>query len=136
MENTIINSQDRIRLHTIQGINEKIDRETMDNVLAFKKLPKDKRVEISRRIEELNQEWDVDRVVMTNFAVVGGTTILRSLWKKKALGALAIQMSFLLYYAVKGWCPPLPIFRKLGFRTKSEIEREKNELVKILEAPL
>jgi hypothetical protein len=28
-------------------------------------------------------------------------------------------------HAVQGWCPPVPVLRKMGIRTRSEIDREK-----------
>lgn len=35
------------------------------------------------------------------------------------------MLSFLLLHATQGWCPPLPLFRRLGVRTRGEIEKEK-----------
>jgi hypothetical protein len=35
---------------------------------------------------------------------------------------------FLLQHALQGWCPPLPVFRRLGFRTASEIDYERYAL--------
>jgi hypothetical protein len=32
---------------------------------------------------------------------------------------------FLLQHAVSGWCPPIPLLRRLGVRTRSELDREK-----------
>jgi hypothetical protein len=32
---------------------------------------------------------------------------------------------FLLQHAVSGWCPPIPLLRRLGIRTRSELDREK-----------
>ena len=37
-------------------------------------------------------------------------------------------MSFLAQHSVQGWCPPMPLFRKMGVRTRQEIEREKYAL--------
>jgi hypothetical protein len=34
----------------------------------------------------------------------------------------------LLQHAVQGWCPPIPILRRLGFRTADEINRERYAL--------
>ena len=34
-------------------------------------------------------------------------------------------MGFLFQHAVTGWCPPVPVMRRLGVRTRSEIDREK-----------
>lgn len=35
---------------------------------------------------------------------------------------------FLLQHAVQGWCPPMPVFRRLGVRTATEIEEERYAL--------
>ncbi len=35
---------------------------------------------------------------------------------------------FLLQHAVQGWCPPLPIFRRHGVRTQTEIDYERYAL--------
>jgi hypothetical protein len=40
----------------------------------------------------------------------------------------AVIGAFLLQHAVQGWCPPLPVFRQLGFRTASEIDYERYAL--------
>ena len=39
-----------------------------------------------------------------------------------------VVSGFLLQHAIQGWCPPLPVFRKLGFRTRAEIEQERYAL--------
>ena len=36
--------------------------------------------------------------------------------------------AFLLQHAVQGWCPPVPLLRRLGFRTEAEINRERYAL--------
>ncbi|CAN5323809.1 hypothetical protein BH23VER1_BH23VER1_13700 [soil metagenome] len=36
--------------------------------------------------------------------------------------------AFLLQHAVQGWCPPLPLIRRLGVRTQREIEEERMAL--------
>lgn len=35
---------------------------------------------------------------------------------------------FLFQHAIQGWCPPLPILRRLGFRTAEEINQERYAL--------
>jgi hypothetical protein len=35
---------------------------------------------------------------------------------------------FLLQHAVQGWCPPIIWFRRLGVRTSTEIDHERNAL--------
>jgi hypothetical protein len=39
-----------------------------------------------------------------------------------------LGLAFFLQHAIQGWCPPLPAFRMLGFRTKKEIEKERYAL--------
>jgi hypothetical protein len=36
--------------------------------------------------------------------------------------------TFLLQHGLQGWCPPLPLFRLLGVRTKEEIKEERYAL--------
>jgi hypothetical protein len=36
-----------------------------------------------------------------------------------------IVQGFFLQHAIQGWCPPLPVLRRLGFRTVQEIEEER-----------
>ena len=40
----------------------------------------------------------------------------------------ALVAGFLLQHAVQGWCPPVPLFRRLGVRTQAEIDEEKYAL--------
>ena len=37
----------------------------------------------------------------------------------------ALVTLFLFQHAIQGWCPPVPILRRLGFRTSYEIEEER-----------
>ena len=56
-------------------------------------------------------------------ALVGLT--LGLLVNRKWLALTAITSGFLAQHTIQGWCPPLPLFRKLGYRTRKEIEKEK-----------
>jgi hypothetical protein len=40
----------------------------------------------------------------------------------------AVVLSFLPLHAIEGWCPPVPILRRLGIRTREEIDRERYAL--------
>jgi hypothetical protein len=35
-----------------------------------------------------------------------------------------IASTFLLQYAIQGWCPPIYLLRRFGFRTRQEINLE------------
>lgn len=84
---------------------------------------------IDARIEELDREWDIERTLEMNaaaFALTG--TILGALVNRKWLVLPAVVAAFLAQHAVQGWCPPLAILRRMGIRTRPEIDREKYAL--------
>ncbi len=85
--------------------------------------------EISRRIKELDQEWDIERVLETlasSFSLTG--IVLGSTVDKRWFLFPTIVLSFLLLHAIQGWCPPIPALRRLGIRTREEIDRERYAL--------
>ena len=47
---------------------------------------------------------------------------------KRWLALPALVTAFPFQHAIQGWCPPLPIPRRPGFRTASEIEQERQAL--------
>ena len=63
---------------------------------------------------------------LPSLAVIGlalGATVSRKWFIFPAAVA-----GFLLQHAVQGWCPPLPVFRRLGVRTQTEIDEERHAL--------
>ncbi|WP_343217042.1 hypothetical protein [Hymenobacter profundi] len=84
---------------------------------------------LEKRIEELDQEWDLDRVLMANASTLSllGFAASRAV-SRRWLVLPGVVSSFLLWHALQGWCPPLPVFRKLGYRTRREIDAEKYAL--------
>jgi hypothetical protein len=132
---------DRVREHTSQRINQRITRSINENV---ERAVRGGRDAIIQRLAELEHEWDIDRALMANFALLGGAAYVgglerysRSPWfgrkRKGLLYLVGAQMGFLLLHAAVGWCPPVPVFRRLGVRTKAEIEVERAALIAALE---
>lgn len=121
------NEADRVRRNTAENVNEQLDRELRRRVRYYAGCNK---WEISRRIEELEREWDIERVLEANAAAIALTGVgVSALSKnKKWLFVPGVVLSFLMQHAVQGWCPPVPVFRRLGVRTREEIEREKYAL--------
>jgi hypothetical protein len=116
----------RVPLHTDQAINERIRQTTEENIARYARRGREA---IAERLRELDHEWDIERTLEANaasMALLGlalGTFVDRRLYAFSALVA-----GFLLQHAVQGWCPPVPLFRRLGFRTQTEIEEERYAL--------
>lgn len=119
-------NQDRVRENTSAEINAEIDRQTEAQVRQYARKSCE---EITRRIEELDREWDMERLLETNAAALAlSGVILSATHSRKWLIVPGIVTSFLLQHAVQGWCPPVPVFRRFGVRTRKEIDEEKYAL--------
>ena len=115
---------ERVRLHTKEKINSKINMSTNENINYYKDTRKDV---ISLRIEELDHEWDIERVLETSAAIATLITISLGLGtkEKKWFVFSGFISVFLLQHALQGWSPPLSMFRRMGIRTSTEINEEK-----------
>ena len=119
--------RDNTRNASSDSLNEKIDKTTKQSIMELS--PDFKSDEVARRIEELEKEWDMDRTLMANASTLSLTgVVLGSTVNKNWYVLPGVVVSFLLWHAIQGWCPPLPIFRKLGYRSRKEIDIEKNAL--------
>ena len=116
---------DTVRANTDPGINQKIDSQIEERIRHYASQPRDV---ISARIEELDQEKDIERYLETNAAAIALGGIVLGLVRKKWLLLSATVLGFMLQHAIKGWCPPIPLLRKMGIRTRREIDREKYAL--------
>lgn len=117
---------DRVTETTNSRVNQEILTETSDNVVRAAIRG---RHAIDERLAELDREWDVERALETNAAamVLVGCA-LGALVDRRFFIMPAIVGGFLLQHAVQGWCPPLPLFRKMGMRTTAEIDQERYAL--------
>lgn len=117
---------DRVRRHTSPEILDEVDERIAQSIRFYSTQPDSV---IQQRIEELDREWDMERRLETNASVaVVATTVLGLTISKKWFLLTAAVGAFLFQHAVGGWCPPVPIFRRLGTRTRKEIDREKYAL--------
>lgn len=117
---------DRVRAHTPAETNREIDEQIRRCVEFYStKRPE----EITRRIEELDREWDIERTLELNASTLAlAGLLLGATVNKRWLIVPGVVLPFLFQHAVQGWCPPLPILRNLGFRSREEIDREKYAL--------
>jgi hypothetical protein len=116
----------RVELHTRPALNEAILEQTDQTLMRLQTAPQR---EIAERLQALDSEWDVERALQTNAPVLCllglalGATVDR-----RFLLLPAAVFAFFGQHALQGWCPPIPVFRRLGVRTLREIERERYAL--------
>ena len=80
---------------------------------------------IAQRIEELKNEWSIERVLQAGAAGVGLFTSLFALTGRKKWAVLSCgALAFFLYHNLCGFNAPIPLLRRLGARTRAEIDRE------------
>lgn len=117
---------DRVPEHTAEHVNQRIRRQMEERVERISATGPDA---IARRLNELDEEWDVERALEANASslVAVGSGLALLVDRRFALIPLVVG-SFLLQHALQGWCPPLPLFRRYGFRTQAEIEEERYAL--------
>lgn len=124
-------SADRVRRSTALQVNMEIDRETDANIQQYLHRGEEA---IRRRIDELDREWDVERVLEVNASTLALTGLVLGVTvNRKWLAVPGIVLPFLLQHGLQGWCPPIPVIRRLGVRTRGEIDREKYALIDELE---
>jgi hypothetical protein len=122
---------DRVRRSTREHLNDQIDLQTNRNIQHYANAGE--RV-IRGRILELDREWDVERVLEVNASTLALTGLALGLTVNKNWFVLsAAVMGFLLQHGIQGWCPPLPVLRRLGIRTRGEIDREKYALLEAID---
>jgi hypothetical protein len=122
----------RVEEHTSPQFNQRIADDLRQRLDAFR--CDDRRALIDNRLRELDREWDVERVLQTNFAALslvglGLASRVNKRWLILALGVPA----FMLQHALQGWCPPLAVLRRLGLRTSREISEERFALQSLKE---
>ncbi len=116
----------RVRDNTSECVNQAIDRQTRERV---RRVAKGGPRAIQHRLDELDREWDIERLLETvapSITLTGLT--LGVLRDRRWLVLPLVVQAFFLQHAIQGWCPPMPILRRLGVRTATEISEERNAL--------
>ncbi len=119
-------SATRVARHTADEINARIRRETEESIAFYGSAGKHA---IERRLAELDREWDIERTLEANAAALGllGLTLGAAV-NRRWFVFPAVISGFLLQHALQGWCPPVEVFRRLGYRTRAEIDYERYAL--------
>ena len=116
------NTVNRVSSNTAEDVNLEIAKETNESVRYFAANP----TGIDRRLRELDEEWDIERLLEANASAltVAGVTLGVTV-DKRWFVLPALVGAFLFQHAIQGWCPPIPILRRRGYRTAREIEIER-----------
>ena len=122
-------THDRVRRNTAGGVNREIREDANRRVEGLRDDPD----RIAERLEALDAEWDIERMLGLGSSTLSlaGLALGTRRNRRWLLLPLAVQAFFLLH-ATQGWCPPLPLLRRLGFRSQQEIERERYTLRALL----
>jgi hypothetical protein len=117
---------DRVRAHSNREQNYRIDVQTHQ---CLERHAASDREAITRHIDTLDREWDVERYLQMNAGLVSlSGVVLGALLSRRFLLLPAAVFGFFFQHATQGWCPPLPVFRRMGVRTRREINKEKYAL--------
>ena len=115
------------RAQQFPELDNRIRRQTLASVTYHAAHPE----EIDSRLAALSREWGVERWLQLNSAtlsLIGLGWAVAGRRRRNWLALPAIVQVFLLQHGVQGFCPPLVLLRRLGVRTMSEIEAEREAL--------
>lgn len=112
---------ERVREHTPDHVNRDIESELEHRIRYYADHPE----EIDFRLEELDEEWDIERTLQANASAISLVGLAMSLVKSRYFLLPVAVQGFLMQHALQGWCPPIEILRRMGFRTATEIEAER-----------
>lgn len=113
----------RVEDSTTPRLNEAIRARTDAEIVRLEAAGDE---ELTQRLRELGDEWDVERLLQVNASVlVMLGVLLGARVDRRFLALPAAVFTFFGQHALQGWCPPIPVFRRLGVRTNREIARER-----------
>jgi hypothetical protein len=116
---------DRVTRHTDEDVARDIREATCLRIAYYADHPD----LIPRRLEQLDREWDIERCLETGAAALSlAGIVLGATSHRRWFLLTAVVQAFFLQHALEGWCPPLPLLRRLGTRTAEEIAQERYAL--------
>ena len=115
---------DRVRANTWPPVNDRLDAEAQ---LRLREAAATASTEVlTRRIAQLDYEWDFDRTLETEASLIGLVGLaLGAAVDSRLLVVPGFVAAMLVLHATHGWYPWLPILRRTGVRTRDEIDRER-----------
>ena len=118
-------TRSRVPMHTSKADNAAIKRRLSNSLDYYAHNTS----QIDARLRQLDREWDIERAIELNASALAFAGIVAGVFHDRRWLVLpAAVTAFLFQHAVQGWCPPVPVLRKMGFRTVYEIEKERRGL--------
>jgi len=122
----MIDTTHRMEAATSQRANDRIAQRAVRHVAAC---AQGDRADIDRRMDSLDREWDVERVIELEAAMTIAGGLLLGLTRRRSwLSVSAFAAAMVLLHAAKGSYPLLPLLRRLGVRSAAEISHEHRAL--------
>jgi hypothetical protein len=119
-------TSERVAENTCDAVNQRIRQQT-DARVAW--LVGAGPAAVDHRLRQLEEEWDIERCLetMAPTLTLAGIALGAGVSRKWLALPIVVQ-SFFLQHALQGWCPPIPLLRRLGVRTAEEIAEERYAL--------
>lgn len=118
-------THDRVPRHTSDEVNDRIHQDIAQRLHRIVGTP----ATFARRLRELDEEWDIERAIELNASILSLAGVLLAFFVHPYWLILpGLVTAFLLQHALHGWCPPVPVLRRWGFRTADEIGKERMAL--------
>ncbi len=116
---------EQVRRLTKERLQDRLQVETKARLAYYANHPD----EIGQRLQELDEEWDIERAIELEAAgtVLTGVA-LGTFVNRKWFLLSALASSMLLLHNMQGWYPLLPLLRWMGFRAPHEIAQERYAL--------
>jgi hypothetical protein len=117
---------DRVRANTWPDVNDRLD---IDVQLRLRDAAGWSPDELTWRLAQVDREWTFDRALEAEAALMGLLGLALGVAVDRRLLVLpGFVSAMLVLHATHGWYPWLPIFRRVGLRTRDEIDRERYAL--------
>ena len=117
---------ERISQSMSEKVNDRVRVRTQEDIEYYRAHSD----EIDKRLEELDREWPLERILQTNASVLAlSGVILGAFQDRRWLILSAVPCAFLLLHGLTGWAPPVEGLRRMGVRTFLEIDEERCALM-------
>jgi hypothetical protein len=112
----------RVAQNTSPAINQMILTQTEKSLLFYAEHSD----QIDERIDGLKREPDIEQTLEANASILGLFGMFMALIVRSRLFILLpiVAFALLLQHSLRGWSAPDMLLRRLGFRTKEEIQLE------------